>query len=896
MLAATIGVPVGGDVASAEHADSYLGSASDLTDLPPAGSELEHEVSGAWFIELTEAPAARGGQRAELNRQQRRLLAEADELDADLEVRYSFQELWNGVSVDASEAAIARIRQSDEVAAVYPVLTIEAPEPGGLAEPAMESALGMTGADIAQSELGLDGSGLRVAVVDSGIDYDHPDFGGAGVPGGTGFPTERIPFGWDFVGDDFNADPSSPAYNPVPMPNDDPMDCGGHGTHVAGIVGADGDTAEGGVRGVAPGAELGAYRVFGCGGSTTADIILAALEMAYDDGMDVVNMSLGAAFATWPQYPTAAASDTLVDQGVVVVASIGNSGAAGTWSAGAPGVGEKVIGVASFDNAEFAARAFRASPDDELFGYSNATAAPEAPEEGSIVMSRTGTPETADDACNTAGELPDLSGTAALVRRGECTFYEKAINAQNAGADAVVLYNNVAGSFAPTVAPPTPDDPAITIPVVAISQADGHELDSRIVAGETTLTWTDERTIVENVTGGLISSFSSYGMTADLTLKPDIGAPGGLIRSTYPLELDSYAVLSGTSMSAPHVAGAIALLLEARPDTEPEAVREILQNHAVPADWSLVPDAGYIEPAHRQGAGMLSIDKSILAETAVVPGKLSLGDSADGPVTSDITVRNDSSDDVTYELSSIDAITTADEPHNPGFYLGGAGVDFGTETVTVPAGGEVDLQVTITAPDGPDLGQYGGYLVLSPDEGDTLRVPFAGLVGDYQSVDVLGDAGAGLPELGEVVACDRFVELDCTMNAEYELLPDGGTFSMAEPGDMPVILVNRQYPAENLKLELFRARSDGSVGPPFAGRNNLVFSIDHLGRSAAANAFNAYVWDGTRPVGRRGMSVDVPDGQYILRMTVLKPLGDPKNPDHVETWDSPVITVDRSGS
>src|SRR5690606_16946533 len=126
--------------------------------------------------------------------------------------------------------------------------------------------------------LGFTGAGVRVGVIDTGVDYDHPDLGGSGVDDPSNFPNERVVAGWDFVGDDFNADDSSPSYQPVPHPDADPDDCEGHGTHVAGIVGASGDPAEGGVRGVAPDAEIGAYRVFGCDGSTTADIMLAAME------------------------------------------------------------------------------------------------------------------------------------------------------------------------------------------------------------------------------------------------------------------------------------------------------------------------------------------------------------------------------------------------------------------------------------------------------------------------------------------------------------------------------------------------------------------------------------------------------------------------------------------
>jgi len=219
---------------------------------------------------------------------------------------------------------------------------LRAEQDGGVREPL--TALATTGADVAQNTLGLDGTGIKVAVMDTGVDFDNPDFGGSGTNGGTAFPTARVVAGWDFVGDAFNADSASPSYNPVAAPDAIPDDCGGHGTHVAGIIGANGV-----VKGVAPNVSIGAYRVFGCEGSTTADIMLAAMERAQADGMDVLNMSIGSTYQ-WPQYPTARAATRLVNKGMVVVASAGNSGQTGLYSTGAPIVGDKVIAVASFDN------------------------------------------------------------------------------------------------------------------------------------------------------------------------------------------------------------------------------------------------------------------------------------------------------------------------------------------------------------------------------------------------------------------------------------------------------------------------------------------------------------------------------------------------------------------
>ncbi|MDQ3315127.1 MAG: S8 family serine peptidase, partial [Verrucomicrobiota bacterium] len=396
--------------------------------------------------------------------------------------------------------------------------------------------------------------------MDTGIDYDHQDLGGDGVArqNSTNFPNSRVTKGYDLVGDSYNG-----STQPVPQPDAYPDDCGGHGTHVAGIVGASGNSANGGARGVAPGVTFGAYRVFGCAGSTSADVMIAAMERAQADGMNVLNMSIGAAFNNWPGYPTATASDLLVDAGVVVVASIGNSGADGVWSAGAPGVGNKVIGVASFDNTSIKLKQFTVSPDNTPIGYSTMTGAANPPTSGGLPMARTGTTTSTTDACS-ALAAESLTGKAALIRRGGCTFRTKAINAVNAGAAAVVMYNNVAGNFAGTVAGTDPAGDLSTVPVVSISNTDGALIDGRIAAGETTLTWTDSEGTFVNPTGGLISSFSSYGTDAELGLKPDIGAPGGLIRSTWPLEAGGYATISGTSMASPHVAGTVALLLQSK--------------------------------------------------------------------------------------------------------------------------------------------------------------------------------------------------------------------------------------------------------------------------------------------------------------------------------------------
>lgn len=884
LLAAAI--PLSGASAAPDD-PSYLGSASDYGVSPNSELTATTSPTGAWFVQLAGTPTSRGGSASANARSARTFLAEAQSLGVSVDVRETYTNLWNGVAVDVSDADAAQLTNASSVVAVFPVLEFSAPPQASPTVPEMLTALSMTGADIAQSELGYTGAGVNVGIIDTGVDYDHPDFGGSGTDGATAFPTERVAYGYDFVGDDFNADDSSPDYQPVAHPDADPDDCEGHGTHVAGIVGADGDLANGGIRGVAPGVTLGAYRVFGCEGSTTSDIMLAAMERALADGMDVVNQSIGAAFSTWPEYPTAVASDNLVDAGVVMVASIGNEGASGTWSAGAPGVGDKVIGVASYDNTEFITNSFTISDDDRAVPYTSATGAASTPTSGSLPLALAG-----GDGCTPLAG--DFTGQAVLIQRGTCSFHEKAVAAQNAGAAALVLYNNIPGIINPTVEGDTP----ITIPVVSISLEDGTLIADRLAAGAVTLTWTDEQVSVPNPTAGLISEFSSYGFTADLQLKPDLGAPGGQIWSTYPLEKGGHSSLSGTSMASPHVAGAAALLLEARPETTPAEVRDLMQNSADPAVWSLAPDIGLLEPVNRQGAGMLDIDAAILATTVVSPGKLSFGESEAGPVTRTLTATNSAEVPVTYTVSYEDAIATADAPDDPGFYYEESTVA-APATVSVPAGGSTSFDVTITPSANLELAQYGGYIVLTPQAGEPIRVPYAGFAGDYQDLPVLTEGDYGLPALAQLTECERLIGVDCTMGGVWEFRDDGATYSMAN-GDVPTVLVHLEHPASSLRIDVYRANADGTRGRAVHPVFHTYLDVDYLGRSGGTNVFTPYTWDGTRTHsngnGRGNASQrTVADGDYILEFTVVAALGDPSNPEHVDTYTSPVITIDRDG-
>lgn len=839
-----------------------LGLATAGAQESVSASEAENSPD-LYFVELSGKPTADGNSLASVRAEKSRFMRAAALAGVEFTQRRSYDTLFNGYAIKAAPSDRARLSGLPGVKAVWPIELIDAPEfnPSAGAAPDLATAIAMTGADVVQNTLGYTGAGIKVAVMDTGIDYDHADLGGDGVQrsNSTVFPTARVITGWDFVGDAFTG-------AETPVPDAYPDDCGGHGTHVSGIVGANGT-----VVGVAPDVMFGAYRVFGCNGSTTSDIMLAAMERALADGMQVLNMSIGAR-AQHPLYPTAAAATRLLRSGMVVVASIGNNGPGGSapdgpYGAGAPGVGADVIGVASYDNTQSTQKAFTANPGNLLIGFNTAAGAPPPPVSGTLNLSAT----NAVTGCVAADFAGFPAGNAALISRGVCSFAIKSVNAQAAGAAAVVLYNNVAGELNPTVA-----GAGVTIPVVAVTQSNGLTLAS--LAGAT-ITWGNQTVVTTIATGGLISGFSSFGMAADLTVKPDIGAPGGSIFSTVPIEQGRHGNNSGTSMSSPHVAGAVALFLQSQSKKSksgypPKAVRDRLQNSADPTVWNLNAASGLIDNVHRQGAGLLDIDDAILATVEVSPGKLSLGESEAGPQTRTLSIRNKGSSSVTLNLSHVTAISTGPKSltnfATVSYFGSDATAAFSANSVTVPADGEATVDVTITAASGPNQGQYGGYIVLTPEGGgQSYSVPYAGFIGDYQTLQVLTPTANGFPWLAQIVG------------ASFVNRPTGATYTMVG-NDIPQFLFHLDHQSTRLEFTV----------KDITGQSWFYIADDSwVGRNTSAGGFFAQPWDGTTFRGDKTYAV--PDGDYIVTIRVTKALGSKNNPAHVETWVSPTFTIDR---
>src|SRR5690606_34724281 len=382
-----------------------------------------------------------------------------------------------------------------------------------------------------------------------------------------------------------------------------------HGTHVAGT--AAGFATEGHGEGMAPGAKLYAYKVFGdITGCTelTSDAIERALDPNNDldtsDHVDVINMSLGSPFGM-PGDPSAIAAQNAVDLGIVVVASAGNEGNI-PYITGSPGVADAAISVAaSIDEGYFLNALLVNSPESIADEYEAAIGS-----FGSLEEDVTGDLAMADPAIgcvsDTEGQInnpEELEGNIAVLVRGTCSFSIKVRGAQEAGAIGVVVVNNQPGSPIVMGQDGEPDQP--TLPAMMIRQNDGQAIMAAMETETVNVTLSDDVTIPQPDLADTMASFTSRGPGHGNGFKPDVSAPGfGIISADVGSGTGGISN-NGTSMAAPHVAGLAAQVLERHPHLNPAGVKALIMNSARPAEDGVIPLA-------RQGTGVAQADVAVL--------------------------------------------------------------------------------------------------------------------------------------------------------------------------------------------------------------------------------------------------------------------------------------------
>ncbi len=497
--------------------------------------------------------------------------------------------------------------------------------------------------------LGIDGTGVRVAVLDTGIDYTHADLGGAGTASaytaayGTTiddarnrntdglFPTSKVIGGFDFVGEHWpSPDPAcgiDGGGNPLVClrPDPDPIDCGpaiipapcagGHGTHTSSIIA--------GVAGVAPGAKLYAVKV--CSAVSTACsgvALLQGMEFALDpngdgnlsDAVDVINMSLGNSYGQ-AEDDLNEASTNAVNFGVVVVASAGNS-ADRPYIVSSPSTAPGVISVAATMHP-LAKMYLLETPTTPPVGsiWQSWSLAPSLVS-GTLVYDTTSA-STRLGCTNAAGGNPWVGtphlGQILLIDRGLCAVSRKVANAGAAGAVAAVIANNVAQ--APGDLPPTFSfgGGVQTISGYTITLVDGNTLKTGRLGQTATINPANSIGLVKNM-----ASFSSRGPSySNNAIKPDIGAPGTDIISAEAGTGTGRTPFAGTSASAPVITGTAALLVEAYPTRTPGEIKALLMDTAeTNIGINPVSLAGVLAPITRIGGGEVRVDRALATKTS----------------------------------------------------------------------------------------------------------------------------------------------------------------------------------------------------------------------------------------------------------------------------------------
>lgn len=697
------------------------------------------------------------------------------------EVLYHYTTVMNGFAISVKYGQLDDIKKMPGVKTAYVARTYEL-------EPDMTTSNKMIESEVAHA-LDYNGEGMVVAILDTGLDTAHKAFHVEGlttkglasakitedavskakatdnVADGQ-YISAKVPFAYDYADKDNEVTPSVEAVEAYG--ND-------HGTHVAGTVAGNSDK----IQGVAPQAQLVIMKVFSdAGKGASTENILAGLEDAVKLHVDAINMSLGSAsgYSIGEEEGVQEVYDRIVATGINLAVSAGNSYSAtrnneagGAYTAnpdtsvvGSPSTYNASTSVASCINTHYYAHYFKLL--GKIFGYSE-TAVGSQPTLTGLDTSENGDGTVYDyvmvpnvgDVADYEGV--DVDGKIAVVSRGSISFNDKVVNAASGGAIAVVVANNQDGTINMAI-----ND--YTIPAVAVTKVQGNELKNADVK---TITICSDMGNFASDDAKKMSGFSSFGVTPDLKLKPEITAPGENIYSSLPFK-DSYGSMSGTSMAAPHIAGTFALVkqyiteksLTTVKGGSAELANQLLMSTAVP----LKDEKGVYYSPRKQGSGLVNVGNAVTTpaylyvddQTINYRPKLDIKDSVTGDYEAGFVVQSATGAAITYKFNAVTLTETAED----GYILEQSrdisnmvSIEYTvdgvvSDAVTVEAGSSATVQVKITLSDDAksyidntfENGEFvDGFIFLTSDEGDeALSLPFMGYYGDWAKAPIMDNS------------------------------------------------------------------------------------------------------------------------------------------------------------
>ena len=666
-------------------------------------------------------------QQAEaIAQEQEQTIAELKKISPDIRVLIRYRLVLNGLVVWAPADALNKIKNIPNVilsekSGQFARLQDEEQEYNKTGMVTDKTSVKFIGAEAAYAQ-NIRGQGLRIGVIDTGIDYTHKMLGGNGNPDSykainpasstSAFPNDKVVGGIDLVGTDYS--PSSPNLKArIPVPDVNPLDEATHGTHVAGTVAGHGD----GINtydGVAPDAALYAIKVFGAKGGTSDEVVIAALEYAadptgdlsFEQQLDVVNLSLGSNYGN-PHIMYNAAITNLVRGGTVVVASGGNSGDS-AYIVGAPGISDDAISVASsidnmVQNVSAAGAEFIAGDNKLLSEFTEAQSSKPLAElkeaQGEVLF--VGLADKDFDGATAA----QLQGKIALIDRGAVSFSDKIKRAQDAGAIGVIVANNAPGDTMVMAG-----DIKFEIPAVMITQDAGAKVKAMLAATTVSVNLKSSTRVDKSYMADTISPFSSRGPRSDDgMIKPEIAAPGTNIISAARGTGDKGATMSGTSMAGPHIAGVMGLLKQKFPELSPLQLKSVLLGHG-----KVISDKDKKQySVSRQGAGRVQVADSLKAKVITTPSTLSFG-------LTDIESQKTLSINITMKNISGEAVTLHPK------WAGSSALQVSVPTVSLEPGQSKTVTVTAKVVGSAMKSandELDGFLTFNQGEESVLQLP-----------------------------------------------------------------------------------------------------------------------------------------------------------------------------
>ncbi|GAA6060985.1 hypothetical protein JCM10212_000671 [Sporobolomyces blumeae] len=648
---------------------------------------------------------------------------------------------------------------------------------------------------------GILGAGVKIAVLDDGVDFTNPILGGCFGPGC------HISFGYDFVGDDFTGDNTPVPGGPLNS------ECANHGTHVTGIIGALAN--EYGFSGVAPEAELGHYRVIGCAGFTSEDVLVQALMRGYRDNVNIMSLSIAGGIGWLDISPSQILIEFLTAKGINVVVAGGNDGTEGLFFADSPAATVGGIAVGSVDPTYFPVYNAPVLGKPPI-PYQNPT--PFNLSGDYIVYFTSMDPTLKNDACSALpASTPNLSNRVVVVQRGTCDFTVKLANVAKAGGKVVLIYNS-AGAL------PIPQLNVGTTGLTAVGslrREDGLKLLGYYKTNQrgTRMSFPFGPLVpyVQNtVSGGIISTFSNYGPTDDLYAVPSLVAPGLNILSTV---VGGLGIMRGSSMACPFVSGAVALILSARSGEKlsPAQVKGLLMatSDQTPTSYG----GNTLVTAVRQGSGLVQVDQAVYRKTLVSPDVFQLNDTANFNGSQPLTITNKHDATVTYRLSWTNAQGVATYNNgassqvipstSPAAVASATAlrVAFSQRYVTLGPGKSTTVTATFTPPNlvQDDIDKfpfYSGWVqVVGQVSGssETSSIPFFGLSANMIDMPILDTTDVALgPNLPFIAAGE-------------DIATGPATYSRSDP---PVVYFRLAAGTRNLALDLVAADIDYDATVP----------------------------------------------------------------------------------